>query len=334
MSAILAFLLTALLVPLVMRLKIMDNPNYRSIHLQATPKAGGIAILGGLLAGTLLNGWALEYWALGLLFIASAALGLFDDLKNISPRVKLFGQFLLALATVLLGYSFQLLGNFGDYVLTLLWIIGYMNAFNLIDGLDGLAGGLTVISALAFLFLGIPGFSLFLLPLSGALIAFLLYNFKPAKIFMGDTGSMFLGYLLAVAGVMAQSGGSLKIPAFLGILLILYYPLFDLVLSIIRRRLHKKPIFAPDRSHSYNLLTDQLGLSYLGTVLSIYFFSLLTAFLGILTYKYLSWFGSIILFILVALSLVFPVLRFKLLAESKLEKSQKEDSSWRKKTWS
>jgi len=327
MSLVLAFLVTFILVPVVIRSGIIDKPNYRSIHVQETPKAGGIAILGGLLVGLLLNGYGISHWGLTTLLVGATLLGLLDDLKNLSPRMKLLAQLLLALLTILSGYRFQVFGGIVDAILTVIWIIGFMNAFNLIDGMDGLAGGVAIIGAVAFLTLGLPGFSLFLLPLIGAMVAFLLYNFKPAKIFMGDTGSMLLGYALAVAGLITQSSANSTILGTLSFVLILFYPIFDTFLSIIRRKVNHHPIFAPDRSHSYNLMTDQIGMGYLSTVFIVYLLSGFTAVTGVLTYARFSLIPGIIAFLVILLLIILAVYRLGLLSESRYEKRREQKAN-------
>lgn len=321
MSFLISLVLTVVLTPFVIRYRIVDKPNYRSIHTQETPKAGGIAILIGVLGGLFWSGQGTTYLPLALLMVGATALGLLDDLKNLNPRGKMLGQLALASFTVGLGYNFQLFGNALDLVFSILWIIGFMNAFNLIDGMDGLAGGVAGISALIFLGSGVGALPELATPLLGALVGFLFYNFRPAKIFMGDTGSMLLGYLLAVLGMILQQKSTLPWVGASVTLLILFYPVFDLFLSIIRRRVNHKPIFAPDRSHSYNLLMDQVGLSYLGTVFTIYGVTALFGFLGLLAYLQQSY-PLAILSLAVALGImVFFVKHYNLLRESKYEKS-------------
>lgn len=321
MSLLIACIAVLILVPVVLRLKIIDRPNQRSIHLKATPKAGGIAIFFGVLAGLIYSGYGSSHWEFSCLLAGAAALGLVDDLKTLSPGTKMLGQVLLAVLTLAAGYGFNLFGNFLDPVLTVIWIIGFMNAFNLIDGMDGLAAGVGVISTIAFWLL-MPGVSGLLWPMTGALLGFLVYNFRPASIFMGDTGSMLIGYYLAVIGLLAQSTADSQILGMVSLALILFYPIFDTFLSIIRRKINHHPILAPDRSHSYNLMVDQLGFSYLRTVFFVYGLSAATGLLGFLTYGKLTLSQGILAFLAVIAFLVFLVLRYKLLAESRLEQGK------------
>mgnify|MGYP000932408023 CR=1 FL=1 len=321
MSFLISLCLTVLLIPLVIRYRIVDRPNYRSIHTQETPKAGGIAILIGFLAGLFWSGQGTAYTSLAVLMIGAALLGLLDDLRNFNPRAKMLGQLILAVLTCALGYQFVLFGNVLDWLLTIIWVIGFMNAFNLIDGMDGLAGGVAGIVTLFFFYLGIGKILPLCLPLLGALLGFLFFNFRPAKIFMGDTGSMFLGYLLSVMGILLQQSSSSPWVGAIATVLLLAYPVFDTLLSIIRRKVHHRPIFAPDRSHSYNLLMDHVHLGYLATVFTVYGLTAAFGFLSLITYTRQSLALAFILLAVVAITLSLFVLRFNLLAESIYERS-------------
>ncbi|MEL1135615.1 MraY family glycosyltransferase [Desulfitobacterium sp. THU1] len=320
MSFSISLALTVILIPLVIRYRIIDKPNYRSIHTRETPKAGGIAILLGLLGGLFISGQGTALLALVLLMVGATTLGLLDDLKNLSPNAKLIAQLALALLTTASGYQFVLFGNLLDTAITVIWIIGLMNAFNLIDGMDGLAGGVAGIATLIFFALGVPSLETIALPLLGAILGFLIYNFRPAKIFMGDTGSMLLGYLLAVMGILVQRSAESPWVGGAVTLLILAYPLFDTALSIIRRKANHKPIFAPDRSHSYNLLMDHLGLGYLTTVFTVYGVTACGGLLGFLTYTRQSLALAAISLIVVIATMIIFVARYHLLAESRYEK--------------
>jgi len=324
MSFLISLVLTVILTPLVIRYRIVDKPNYRSIHTQETPKAGGIAILIGVLGGLFWSGQGTSYLPLALLMVGATSLGLLDDLKNLSPRGKMLGQLALASLTIGLGYNFYLFGNVLDQIISLLWIIGFMNAFNLIDGMDGLASGVAGIAALIFLASGIGILTELTPPLLGALAGFLFFNFRPAKIFMGDTGSMFLGYFLALLGMIMQKESTLSWVGAIATLLILLYPIFDLFLSIIRRKINNKPIFAPDRSHSYNLLMDQVGLSYLGSVFTVYGIGAFWGLLGLVAFLRQSYLLAALSLVLALGIMIFFTLRYDLLKESKYEKSPRQ----------
>jgi len=322
-SLIVSLILTVILIPVVMRYRILDRPNYRSIHTRETPKAGGLAIFAGILGGLLASGHLNDYALPALLMAGATALGLLDDLKNLPPGMKLLGQAVLALVTIAGGYRFFLFGHLPDGILTALWIVGFMNAFNLIDGMDGLAGGVAAIAALVFLGLGIPGLEGLILPLLGALLGFLVFNFRPAKIFMGDTGSMLLGFLLALLGISAQQHAASPWVGAAVMLLILAYPIFDTALSIVRRRVHRRPVFAPDRSHSYNLLMDHVGLSYLGTVFTVYAVTALFGLCALVVYASQSPVLAFVGVVAVVALLIAGVRRYNLLAESRYERARR-----------
>ncbi len=257
-----AFVVTYLLTPVVrsgaLALGIMDVPGDRRVHKHPTPRAGGLAILAGFHLAYLLAvtcGWSsitdelnLVWWgwflaASGLL----ALVGLVDDYASIRPWTKLAGQ--VAAATIMFVGGARLGSVAGfelplvvDYGMTLFWFLALTNAFNLIDGLDGLATGLALITLVGLagaLFLRrSSGDAMVLLMLAGACAAFLRYNFHPASIFLGDTGSMFLGFSLAAVSLSTSSKGTFM--AAIGVpMLAMGVPIFDTMLAIWRRSLRK-----------------------------------------------------------------------------------------------
>jgi len=209
-------------------------------------------------------------------------MGIADDIVGISPRVKLLGQILVAGLLVMFGVKISFLTNpFGGEMfslsiigipLTIFWIVGVTNALNLVDGLDGLAGGLAAIASLT---LAVIGWSndqmLIVVPaviLSASIFGFLKYNFYPAKIFMGDSGSLFLGYMLAGLSVIGLTKGAAVVSVFVPIL-ILGIPIFDTLYAIVRRFINNQPIFEADRGHIHHRLLA-IGLSHRQTVVAIY----------------------------------------------------------------
>jgi UDP-GlcNAc:undecaprenyl-phosphate GlcNAc-1-phosphate transferase len=208
--------------------------------------------------------------------------GLVDDIRRISPVTKLIGQLLAASIVIIAGVSVEFISNpFNGLVylsafsfpLTLFWIVGLTNSINLIDGLDGLAAGVVGISSLALfgvaLVKGQPEIAgLLLLSLAGVAFGFLVFNFNPASIFLGDSGSLLLGFLLAVSSVV----GSLKSTLFVVFILpavILAVPIFDTVFAVIRRAYFKQHIFQADDMHIHHRLLSA-GLSHRAAVLTIY----------------------------------------------------------------
>jgi len=221
--------------------------------------------------------------------VAILGLGLLDDIRGMRARYKFLGQiavavFICATGHVLQGFYIPFIGGFPlspqlGVIFSLLWIVGMINAFNLIDGLDGLAAGIALIASVALVVLGmITGntmIALICLPLAGSLAAFLLFNSHPARIFLGDTGSMFLGYILATVTLM----GTYKSETFaiiLGPALTLSFPIFETLVSMARRFVRGVPIFSGDGHHTHHRLLRK-GFSKRQVVLILYGVTLLLA---------------------------------------------------------
>ncbi|AJO24019.1 MraY family glycosyltransferase [Weizmannia coagulans] len=285
LTLFICFMLTLLLTPLIKKLAIrigaVDKPNQRKVHMKVMPRLGGLAIYISFIAGVLLlqpdSPHSLPI-LLGSLIIVIT--GMVDDVRELSPRVKLIGQLAAALVVVLSGIHVEFINlpfggqlEFGIFSipLTILWIVGVTNAINLIDGLDGLAAGVSSIALLTIsgmaIIMGDAYVTVLGLILMASTIAFLFYNFYPAKIFMGDTGALFLGYMISVLSLLGFKNVtfiSLIIPA-----LILGVPISDTFFAIIRRLVHKQPLSAPDKSHLHHCLL-RLGFSHRQVVLIIY----------------------------------------------------------------
>ena len=265
----------------------------RKLHTRPIPRLGGIAILCAAFSSlavflpwdeTLRSAFAGGTIRVAVLLGGAGILGLIglaDDLRSIRARWKLLGQVFVAIAVFASGTRVSALAcpglgavELGVFALpvTVIWIVGIVNAMNLIDGLDGLAGGvslfaLATIAAIAA-FAGQPVTAAILMAAAGAVVGFLRYNFHPASIFMGDAGSMFLGYLLAVCSIGASQQSSTAIA--LGIpLAVLAVPIADTALSIGRRALRGRSVFSADREHIHHLLLDA-GVSHRGAVLVLY----------------------------------------------------------------
>ncbi|MGG3963108.1 glycosyltransferase family 4 protein [Heyndrickxia faecalis] len=285
LTLFICFMLTILLTPLIKKLAIrigaVDKPNQRKVHMKVMPRLGGLAIYISFIAGVLLlqpdSPHSLPI-LLGSLIIVLT--GIIDDIRELSPRVKLMGQLAAALVVILSGIHVEFINlpfggqlEFGIFSipLTILWIVGVTNAINLIDGLDGLAAGVSSIALLTIsgmaIIMGDAYVTVLGLILMASTIAFLFYNFYPAKIFMGDTGALFLGYMISVLSLLGFKNVtfiSLIIPA-----LILGVPISDTFFAIIRRLVHKQPLSAPDKSHLHHCLL-RLGFSHRQVVLIIY----------------------------------------------------------------
>jgi len=286
LALIISLLATPLVSKLAFKVGAVDRPDNRKVHSRLMPRLGGLAIYLGFIV-TLFLTVEISAQLAGLLIGGSIiiVLGILDDIRDISPRVKLLGQLAAAAVAVKYGIEVDLITNpFGGTIeldwmgiswgipLTILWIAGVTNAVNLIDGLDGLAGGLSAIAALTLAVLGwregTPEIVLPALILAASTFGFLRYNFYPAKVFMGDSGSMFLGYVLACLSVIGVAKTATVVSVFVPIL-ILGIPIFDTLFAIIRRYINNQPIFKADKEHLHHRLLA-IGLSHRQTVLVIY----------------------------------------------------------------
>ncbi|QHS23530.1 undecaprenyl/decaprenyl-phosphate alpha-N-acetylglucosaminyl 1-phosphate transferase [Virgibacillus sp. MSP4-1] len=272
----------------------VDVPNQRKIHEKITPRMGGLSIYLGAVLGLLYIfpiHPQLEAIAIGSLIIVIT--GMIDDKYTLKPLIKLLAQItsagiLIAAGVIIDKITLPFLGvvylDLFSIPVTLIWIVGITNAINLIDGLDGLASGVSTIALTSILVLAIIDYRLlavyFCIVLIGSNLGFLVHNFYPAKIYMGDTGSLFLGYSIAVISIL----GLLKNVALLSFIipiLVLAVPIFDTLFAIIRRLYNKENIMMPDKKHIHYQLIEA-GLSHRATVLIIYGFSAVFGILAIL----------------------------------------------------
>ena len=288
------------LIPPISRLAvsigIFDEQDERKLHSGAIPRLGGIAIFFAVLLGTILftdiDRHTRGFLAGGVVIFLT---GLTDDLTGMSPRKKLLGQFIAALiATVVGGLGLTSLGDlFGmgpielDYLsipFTVFAIVGVINAINLLDGLDGLAGGVTAIAAAA---LGIIAWNTgnqqlvgICVALLGGVIGFLKFNSYPAKIFMGDGGSLFLGYCLATVSIHLVEHGGGHVSSMAPVI-ILAVPLCDTCFVLVNRLMNRQSISAPDRGHIHHRLMD-LGFGHKATVILVYGLSYILAIYAVM----------------------------------------------------
>jgi UDP-GlcNAc:undecaprenyl-phosphate GlcNAc-1-phosphate transferase len=285
---LMAFGVTLVLTPGVSRLAtkmgVLDRPDQRKVHKTPVPLMGGLAIFTGFWLTILCTQpLSREIIAFGIGSLLILFSGLWDDSKNIRPVVKLAFQLAAALVVILYGglkvsFVTSLLGanpvdlGWFSLPLTVCWIVGITNAVNLVDGLDGLAAGVSGIAALSIGVIacmeGFPAPGALALILGMSSLAFLRYNFHPAKIFMGDTGALFLGYALAVLSIMGLTKMATTASIFLPIL-VLGVPIFDTLLAIVRRLLNRTPIFRADKDHLHHRLLA-MGLTHKQAVLVVY----------------------------------------------------------------
>ncbi len=288
-----AFALTFLIIPVIIKVtkerRLYDRPNERSSHLEPTPSLGGIGIFAGTVCGIVL--WT-PVGSFGVLqyilaaFVLVFLIGILDDLLPISPAKKLGGQLLVA---IILSYKAGVriaslhgfldiheLSESASFMLTIVVIVGIINAFNLIDGINGLAGSIGLLTCLVFgtclYLMHTPALAVVAFSLAGATLAFLRYNFSPAKIFMGDTGSLLVGTVCAILAItFIETNHKLPpsdpyvfgaAPAIAVAVLVL--PLYDTFSVIMRRIFRGRSPFSPDKTHIHHQLLS-LGLSHSGT---------------------------------------------------------------------
>jgi len=293
-SLISTFLLTYPVKKIAIKFKVVDFPNYRKIHKKVTPRLGGLAIFLGAFLGVLYLQPHHEHLPSILMgAITIIATGILDDRYAIRPVIKLSGQliaasFLISSGLIIERMTLPFIGmidlGFFSVMITVLWVVGIANAINLIDGLDGLATGVTTIALICIFIMALVDgrviAGLLSITLIGANLGFLYHNFYPAKIYMGDTGSNFLGYMIAVVSML----GLFKNIALFGFIIpiiILAIPIFDTLFAIVRRAYNKESIMQPDRKHIHYQLLDS-GYSHRQTVLIIYAFSALFGLMAIL----------------------------------------------------
>ncbi|CAH0118044.1 MULTISPECIES: glycosyltransferase family 4 protein [unclassified Paenibacillus] len=319
--------LTPLVKKFAVKIGAVDVPNARKVHTRTMPRLGGLGIYGAVIITFLLiYPWipdsifdtVREANLMKALLVGGSIIvliGALDDRFELSAKVKLLGQIVAACVVV---FGFDVTVNFvnipfgsghismPDWIaipLTIIWIVGVTNAINLIDGLDGLAAGVSGIAigtmlVMAFV-MGNWEVVLISLVLLGSVVGFLFFNFHPAKIFMGDSGSLFLGFSLAMLSLLGFK--QVAVVSFLTPLLIIGVPLSDTFFAIVRRWRNKKPIFAPDKGHLHHCLRE-LGFSHRKSVLIIYgiatFFGVLAIIQSIAAVHEANWVTFIVVCIM------------------------------------
>jgi len=298
-----AFAITLVTTPLAKKIAFkvgaVQHPRARDMHTQPMPRMGGIAIVIGFLAtmgmmALLMPGfrtWEYTGFIVGAVIVA--ALGIVDDKLDLHPLLKLAVQIVVAVVVVLSGIRIEIVAwPFPAYLenfavpLTIIWIVAMTNAVNLIDGLDGLAAGVSAIGALCLMALcilsGSPLAVVLSATLAGSALGFLPRNFNPAEIFMGDTGTLFLGYVLAVSSILGVFKGYTLV-AVLVVCFALSLPIFDTVFAFFRRIYRQRSVSAwmhGDRGHLHHRLIDK-GYSHKQTVIILYGVSMLSAIIAV-----------------------------------------------------
>ncbi|MBQ7497432.1 MAG: undecaprenyl/decaprenyl-phosphate alpha-N-acetylglucosaminyl 1-phosphate transferase [Selenomonas sp.] len=294
-AAGMALLVTPGVIFLAKKTGALDKPDARKVHKNPIPRIGGLGIYLAFMAAmtavlVLVSVDAeVQQEIIGLMVSGTliVVIGLIDDYTNLPAKVKLLGQ-IIAACVLVIGFDVRIdfiTDPFGDYLFleylavpaTLFWIVGLTNTVNLIDGLDGLAAGVSSIAAVTIFLVALQqGFMLVAVltaALAGAAFGFLYYNFNPARIFMGDSGSMFLGFMLAGISVIGAVKSAATIALIVPILA-LGLPIMDTTFAIVRRYRGGVPIFKPDKGHLHHRLLD-LGFTQRQAVLLMYVISAL-----------------------------------------------------------
>lgn len=335
LTMVVAFVASIVLTPIVKRLAFrlgaVDRPNFRKVHAKIMPRLGGLAIFGSFLIGYFIlrpsepvfgaadAGWIPLDTAILIGAFLIIITGVLDDIFEITAKAKLLGQFLAAGVIVIGGgleisfinlpFGGELDFGYFSIPLTLIWIIGITNAINLIDGLDGLATGVSTIALMTLAAMAFIMGDMFVMSLAALLAAsslgFLLYNFHPAKIFLGDTGALFLGFMISVFALMGFK--NVTIVALIIPIIMLGVPISDTFFAIVRRLREKQPLSAADKSHLHHCLLN-IGFSHSQTVLIIYGVAILFALAALLFSQATLWGGILLIsLILIAIELFVEV---------------------------
>ncbi|WP_203332381.1 glycosyltransferase family 4 protein [Planococcus beigongshangi] len=322
LTLVLAFLASIVLTPIVKRLAFrigaVDRPNYRKVHARIMPRLGGLAIFGSFLIAYFVlrpvdpisNAVEPAFIPITTAIIIGAFIiiitGVLDDMLEITAKAKMLGQ-LLAASIVVIGGGLEISfinlpfgGEIGfgyfSIPLTIIWIIAITNAINLIDGLDGLAAGVSTIALITLSVMAFIMGDIFVMSTAAILAAssmgFLFYNFHPAKIFMGDTGALFLGFMISVLALMGFK--NVTMVALIIPVIMLGVPISDTFFAIVRRVREKQPISAADKSHLHHCLLN-IGFSHRQTVLIIYGIAALFGLAALLFSQATLWGGILLL---------------------------------------
>ena len=314
MSFVVTMVITALLIPIVMKigakLGIVAHKNKRTVHKVEVPRIGGYAIYISSIIGMVI--FLKTDPQINAILIASFLvffIGLFDDVHDLSPKTKLIVELIAALIVILYGdiylKGFDFLpANWPPILpgaITVLWIVGITNAINLIDGLDGLSSGISIIVlftiSITSLTSGRTDIASLSLVLAGAIMGFLFYNFHPAKIFLGDCGALYIGFMISVISLL---GFGYNVSTFFTLgapIVVLMVPIMDTLIAIIRRKVHHKKFSEADKAHLHHNLMFKLKLGHRKSVIVLYGITFLFSLTSYI-YLYDSLLGTIMFIIL------------------------------------
>ncbi len=273
---------------IALRIGLVDKPAARKLHQQATPLLGGLAIYAGLAIALLIFSPPQHLREFGAILSGAAFLaliGVLDDKYNLGIGLRLLAMTVASLVVVAVGiqvYLFKI--PWLDIPITVLWIVTITNAVNFNDNMDGLAAGLTAIAAAFFMVIaltqGLSLVSALAAALMGSAVGFLVFNFNPARSFMGDMGSLVLGFILAILGIKLEFGTQPLDVTWMVPLLVLALPLSDILLVVLTRLWEKRSPFQGGKDHTSHRIMS-LGLSQRKTILLLYAFCVLFGLLGI-----------------------------------------------------
>lgn len=294
LSFVVTFIISLILVPVVgkisKKLGIIAHTNKRTIHKGIIARTGGYAIYVSFLIGTMIflkTDTQINSMLIGgfIIFLT----GFYDDIHDLKPKYKMLGQVISALVVIiyggisLKGFVIPFLPEILSYIIatiiTIVWIVGITNAVNLIDGLDGLCSGISIIVlvtiSLTSLTYGRTDISSLSLLLAGAIGGFLVYNFHPASIFLGDCGALFIGYMIAVISLLGFGYKSSSFFTLGAPIVVLMVPIMDTLIAIVRRKVHHKSFSEADKNHLHHKLMFSLELGQTKSVLILYFVTML-----------------------------------------------------------
>lgn len=299
LTLVVCFIVSILITPIVKkfayRIGATDKPNHRKVHQATMPRLGGLAIYISFLVGIfLLHPQTPASFAILLGSLIIVITGICDDLFELSAKIKLIGQLAAALTVVFFGdiqvnfinlpFGAQLEFGLLSIPFTIFWIVGITNAINLIDGLDGLAAGVSSIALFTISGMALIQGNMYVVAVGTIVLmstlGFLFYNFHPASIFMGDTGALFLGFIISVLSLLGYK--NVTFISFIIPVIILGVPISDTIFAILRRIINNQPLGAPDKSHLHHCML-RMGYSHRQTVLIIY---AMAAFFGLVAVIY------------------------------------------------
>lgn len=350
MAFIISLALTPAATAIAYKIGAIDVPkDKRRVHKKPIPRLGGLAIYYGFLISVLFF-CNIDKQLIGIIAgsLLIVGVGILDDVVQLRASVKFIVQIIAALIVAYCDVRIKAISmpvpmveggilslGYLSIPVTVLWIVGVTNAVNLIDGLDGLAVGISSIATFSLFFIAIlagePVVAILVAALAGSCLGFLPYNFNPAKIFMGDTGSTFLGYMLSIICIQGLFKGYVII-SFIIPFLILGLPIFDTAYAIVRRIKNKKPIMSPDRGHLHHRLID-MGLSQKQTVAIMYVITMILGLSAVMVVGQGAYTGII----LIATAMIFLVFGGKIfiehtIAENKARQAEQESKQQEENT--